>query len=91
MEDENSVSTYGSVTHESAGLPFTDLARWVVKSFVEGIQLMTTNPEVSKQAVYKYLRLQQKREPDDAYQLLRSFMRESSIPLWRDSNPSRRS
>jgi NitT/TauT family transport system substrate-binding protein len=51
-----------------------DLARRVVRSFVEGIQLMITNPKVSKRAFRKYLRLQQERELDDAYQLLRGFM-----------------
>jgi ABC-type nitrate/sulfonate/bicarbonate transport system substrate-binding protein len=57
-----------------------DLVRRVVKSFVEGIQLMTTSPEVSKRALRKYLRLQQERELDDAYQLLRGFMPKKPYP-----------
>jgi NitT/TauT family transport system substrate-binding protein len=57
-----------------------DLVRRVVKSFVEGIQLMTTNPEVSKRALRKYMRLQQEGELDDAYQVLRGFMPRKPYP-----------
>jgi NitT/TauT family transport system substrate-binding protein len=64
----------GLVTTRSQIAQSPDLARRVVKSFVEGIQLMITNPEVSKRAFRKYMRLQQERELDDAYQILRGFM-----------------
>ena len=57
-----------------------DLVRRVVKSFVESIQLMTASPEISKRAFRKYLRLQQERELDDAYQLLRGFMPRKPYP-----------
>lgn len=57
-----------------------DIARRVVKSFVEGIQLMTVNPEVSKRALRKYMRLQQERELDDAYQIVRGFMPRKPYP-----------
>src|ERR671918_2389195 len=57
-----------------------ELVRRVVKSFVEGIQLMTTNPEVSKRALRKYMRLQQEGELDDAYQVLRGFMPRKPYP-----------
>ena len=53
---------------------FPDIARRVIKSFVEGIQLATVNPEVAKRALRKHMRLQQERELDDAYQILRGFM-----------------
>ena len=51
-----------------------DIARRVIKSFVEGIQLATLSPEVAKRAFRKHMRLQQERELDDAYQILRGFL-----------------
>jgi NitT/TauT family transport system substrate-binding protein len=70
----------GLVTTRSQIAQLPDLARRVVKSFVEGIQLMTTNPEVSKRAFRKYMRLQQERELEDAYQVLRGFMPRKPYP-----------
>lgn len=70
----------GLVTTKSQNAQSPDLARRVVKSFVEGIHLMTTNPEVSKRAFRKYMRLQQERELDDAYQVLRGFMPRKPYP-----------
>lgn len=70
----------GLVTTRSQIAQSPDLARRVVKSFVEGIQLMTTNPEVPKRAFRKYMRLQQERELDDAYQVLRGFMPRKPYP-----------
>ena len=57
-----------------------DVARRVIKSFVEGIHLATVNPEIAKQAFRKYLRLQQEREQDDAYQVLRSYLPRKPYP-----------
>lgn len=70
----------GLVTTRSQIAQSPDLARRVVKSFVEGIQLMTTNPEVSKRAFRKYMRLQQEHELEDAYQVLRGFMPRKPYP-----------
>jgi NitT/TauT family transport system substrate-binding protein len=70
----------GLVTTRGQIAQSPDLARRVVKSFVEGIQLMITNPEVSKRAFRKYMRLQQERELDDAYQVLRGFMPRKPYP-----------
>jgi NitT/TauT family transport system substrate-binding protein len=70
----------GLVTTRSQISQSPDLVRRVVKSFVEGIQLAATNSEFSKRAFRKYLRLQQERELDDAYQLLRSFMPRKPYP-----------
>jgi hypothetical protein len=39
-----------------------------------------TNPEVAKQAFRRYLRLQQEREQEDAYQVLRSFLPRKPYP-----------
>jgi NitT/TauT family transport system substrate-binding protein len=57
-----------------------DVARRVIKSFVEGIHLATVSPEIAKQAFRKYLRLQQEREQDDAYQVLRSYLPRKPYP-----------
>jgi ABC-type nitrate/sulfonate/bicarbonate transport system substrate-binding protein len=57
-----------------------DIARRVIKSFAEGIQLATVNPEVAKRAFRKRMRLQQERELDDAYQILRGFMPRKPYP-----------
>lgn len=70
----------GLVTTRGQIAQSPDLTRRVVKSFVEGIQLMTTNPELSKRAFRKYMRLQQERELDDAYQVLRGFMPRKPYP-----------
>jgi NitT/TauT family transport system substrate-binding protein len=70
----------GLVTTRTQVSQSPDVVRRVVKSFVEGIQLMTVNPEISKRAFRKYLRLQQERELEDAYQLLRSFMPRKPYP-----------
>ncbi len=70
----------GLVTTRAHLAKSPDVARRVVKSFVEGIQLATVNPEVAKRAFRKHLRLQQDRELDDAYQILRGFMPRKPYP-----------
>jgi NitT/TauT family transport system substrate-binding protein len=57
-----------------------DVTRRVVKSFIEGLQLATISPQISKRAFRRYLRLQQERELDDAYQLLRGFIQRKPYP-----------
>jgi NitT/TauT family transport system substrate-binding protein len=70
----------GLVTTRAHLAKSPDVARRVIKSFVEGIQLATVNPEVAKRAFRKHLRLQQDRELDDAYQILRGFMPRKPYP-----------
>src|SRR5262245_9300078 len=70
----------GLVTTRAHIAPSPDVVRRVVKSMIDGIQFMTVNPEVSKRAFHKYMRLQQERELDDAYQLLRSFLPRKPYP-----------
>jgi NitT/TauT family transport system substrate-binding protein len=70
----------GLVTTRAQLAKSPEVARRVVKSFVEGIHLAMTNAEVSKQAFRKYLRLQQEREQDDAYQVLRSYLPRKPYP-----------
>jgi len=70
----------GLVTTRAQLAKSPDVSRRVMKSFVEGIHLATVNPEIAKQAFRKYLRLQQEREQEDAYQVLRSFLPRKPYP-----------
>ena len=70
----------GLVTTRAHLAKSPDIARRVIKSFVEGIQLATVNPEVAKRAFRKHMRLQQERDLDDAYQILRGFMPRKPYP-----------
>src|SRR4029077_8415066 len=56
------------------------IARRVIKSFVEGIQLATVSPEVAKRAFRKNMRLQKQRELEHASQTLRGFMPKKPYP-----------
>jgi ABC-type nitrate/sulfonate/bicarbonate transport system substrate-binding protein len=70
----------GLVTTRSQLAKSPDISRRVIKSFVEGIHLATVNPEIAKQAFRRYLRLQQERDQEDAYQVLRSFLPRKPYP-----------
>jgi ABC-type nitrate/sulfonate/bicarbonate transport system substrate-binding protein len=48
-----------------------DVSRRVVKSFVDGIHLMRTNPELAKKAINRHMRLNDERELEETYQLLK--------------------
>jgi ABC-type nitrate/sulfonate/bicarbonate transport system substrate-binding protein len=70
----------GLVTTRAQLAKAPDVSRRVVKSFVEGIQLASVNPEVAKRAFRKHLRLQREQDLDDAYQVLRSFLPKKPYP-----------
>jgi NitT/TauT family transport system substrate-binding protein len=70
----------GLVTTRAHLAKAPDVSRRVVKSFVDGIHLAGVNPEVAKRAFRKHLRLQQERDLDDAYQVLRSFLPKKPYP-----------
>ncbi|MDZ4343371.1 MAG: ABC transporter substrate-binding protein, partial [Candidatus Binatia bacterium] len=70
----------GLVTSRAQLAKTPDIARRVIKSFVEGIHLASVNSELPKKAFRKYMRLQQERELDDAYQVLRGFMQRKPYP-----------
>ena len=70
----------GLVTSRAQLAKAPDIARRVIKSFVEGIHLASFNSETPKKAFRKYMRLQQERELDDAYQILRGFMQRKPYP-----------
>ena len=70
----------GLVTTRAQLAKSPDVARRVIKSFIEGIHLATVNPEIAKKAFRKHLRLQQERELEDAYQILRGFLPRKPYP-----------
>jgi ABC-type nitrate/sulfonate/bicarbonate transport system substrate-binding protein len=62
----------GLVTSQKFVQANPDLTRRIVKSFLEGIQLMRTNPELAKKALSKYMRITDPKELEESYQLLKS-------------------
>ena len=70
----------GLVTSRAQLAKAPDIARRVIKSFVEGIHLASVNSETPKKAFRRYMRLQQEREIEDAYQVLRGFMQRKPYP-----------
>ena len=57
-----------------------DVTRRVVKSMIEGIHLMRTNPAVAKRALSKRMQIKDEKEIEDTYQLLRSFVQTKPYP-----------
>jgi ABC-type nitrate/sulfonate/bicarbonate transport system substrate-binding protein len=81
MEEMNLAFQHtGLVTTKAQLAKAPDIARRVMKSFVEGIHLAMTNAEIAKLAFRKHMRLQQEREQEDAYQVLRSYLQKKPYP-----------
>jgi len=57
-----------------------DVMRRLVKSFVEGIHLIRTNPEVTKRAIAKYMRMTDQKELDEAYEILDGLTQRKPYP-----------
>ena len=57
-----------------------DIARRMVKSYVEAIHIVRTNPEVAKQAFVKYRKTKDPRQLEDAYQTLRETVKQKPYP-----------
>jgi NitT/TauT family transport system substrate-binding protein len=57
-----------------------DITRRVVKSVIEGIHLMRTNPAVAKRALSRRMQIKDEKEIDDTYQLLNSFVQVKPYP-----------
>jgi NitT/TauT family transport system substrate-binding protein len=51
-----------------------DLVRRVVKSVIEGIHLMRTDPTVAKRAISRRMQIKDEKEIEDTYLLLKSFV-----------------
>ena len=57
-----------------------DLVRRMVKSYVEAIHLVRTNPEVTKRAFVKYRKTKDEKQLEDAYQTLRETVKQKPYP-----------
>ncbi len=57
-----------------------DVMRRLTRSFVEGIHLIKTNPEVAKRAIGKYMRLKDEKDLDEAYEILASLTQRKPYP-----------
>ncbi len=77
-----------NVPYQGSGLVTTqrligrnrDLARRVVKTFVEAIHLVRTNPALSKRAFAKYRQSKDEKRVEDAYQALREVVKPKPYP-----------
>ncbi|HTF92958.1 MAG TPA: ABC transporter substrate-binding protein [Verrucomicrobiae bacterium] len=68
------VATQGYITKSR------DLVRRMVKSYVEAIHLVRTNPEVTKRAFVKYRKTKDEKQLEDAYQTLRETVKPKPYP-----------
>ncbi|HWH75785.1 MAG TPA: hypothetical protein VNT76_00385, partial [Candidatus Binatus sp.] len=57
-----------------------DIARRMVKSYVEAIHLVRTNSEVSKRAFVKYRKTKDENQLEEAYQTLREIVKQKPYP-----------
>jgi NitT/TauT family transport system substrate-binding protein len=77
-----------NVPYQGSGLVTTqrvlarkrDLARRFIKSYVEAIHLVKTNPDISKKAFAKYRQSKDEKRIDDAYQALREMVKPKPYP-----------
>ena len=77
-----------NVSYQGTGLVTTqrllakrrDLARRFIKSYVEAIHLVKTNPDVSKRAFSKYRQTKDEKQLEDAYQTLREVVKPKPYP-----------
>jgi NitT/TauT family transport system substrate-binding protein len=70
----------GLVTTQRLLAKRRDLARRFLKSYVEAIQVVKTNPEISKKAFAKYRQTKDEKRLEDAYQALREIVRPKPYP-----------
>jgi NitT/TauT family transport system substrate-binding protein len=57
-----------------------DLTRGVVRSIIESIHLVKSNPELTKRAIRKFMRFKDDRDTDEAYQIIRDIMPRKPYP-----------
>ena len=57
-----------------------DIARRMVKTYVEAIHIVRTNPELTKQAFVKYRKTRDPKQLEDAYQTLRETVKQKPYP-----------
>ena len=56
------------------------MSRRIVRSIIESIHLLKTNPEFTKRAIKKYMRFQQDQAVDEAYQVIRDIIPRKPYP-----------
>ena len=70
----------GLVTTQRLLAKRRDLARRFLKSYVEAIHVVKTNPELSKKAFAKYRQTKEEKRLEDAYQTLREIVKAKPYP-----------
>jgi NitT/TauT family transport system substrate-binding protein len=70
----------GLVTTQRLLAKRRDLARRFLKSYVEAIHVVKTNPELSKKAFAKYRQTKDEKRLEDAYQALREIVKPKPYP-----------
>jgi len=70
----------GLVTTQRVLIRKRDLARRFLKSYVEAIHLVKTNPDISRKAFAKYRQTKDEKRIDDAYQALRETVKPKPYP-----------
>jgi NitT/TauT family transport system substrate-binding protein len=70
----------GLVTTQRLLTKRRDIARRFLKSYVEAIHLLKTNPELSKRAFAKYRQTKDEKRLEDAYQTLREIVKPKPYP-----------
>jgi ABC-type nitrate/sulfonate/bicarbonate transport system substrate-binding protein len=61
-----------------------DVVRRVVKSIVEGVQLIRANPAVSKRAIARYMKIKDEKVLEDSYQQLKGTAEVKPYPSAED-------
>ena len=64
----------GLVTTQRLITKSPDVVRRTVRSYVEGIQVMRSNPKLAKVALSKYMRISDEAELEETYQLLKKLI-----------------
>ena len=57
-----------------------DLVRRAVRSIVESIHFIKSNPELTKRSIRKYMRFKDDRDTDEAYQIMRDIAPRKPYP-----------
>ena len=57
-----------------------DLTRRAMRSIIESIHLLKTNPEFTKRSIRKYMRFKDDRDTEEAYQIIRDIMPTKPYP-----------
>jgi len=70
----------GLVTTQRVLVRKRDLVRRFLKSYVEAIHLVKTNPDISKKAFAKYRQTKDEKRIEDAYQALREIVKPKPYP-----------